>query len=276
MAIREEDKAVAFVDSEGIRIYYDARGEGEPALLCLPGFCNDHTIFAPLVERLSADHRVLVMDWRGHGKSQASDRDFGFAEMAGDAVAVIEDNGAHSVIPYAQGQLPWVAIELRKRLRERMPKMIASSWPAITTRGNPLAPGFLAAMEAVQDEARSRETAEKVVTMFVSGAPASVQQQIRNQMLESHGYEMWSRAGREISAVFAQEGDPLTALSKLSPPVPVLHVYAQPPAPEYLSTQESFARDHPWFHVRRLEAASQFPTLEVPDETARVVREFVQ
>ncbi len=266
---------MAFVDSEGIRIYYDDRGEGEPALLCLPGFCNDHTIFAPLVERLSADHRVLVMDWRGHGKSQASDRDFGFAEMAGDAVAVIEDSGAHSVIPYAQGQLPWVAVELRRRLGERVPKMVASSWPVISARGNPLAPRFLAAMEALQDEARWREAAEKVVAMFVSGAPASVQTQIRNQML-SHGFEMWSRAGHEIPTMFAQEGDPLTALSKLSPPVPVLHVYAQPPAPEYLSTQESFARDHPWFHVRRLEAASQFPTLEVPDETARVVREFIQ
>jgi pimeloyl-ACP methyl ester carboxylesterase len=263
-----------FADSEGVQIYYDDTGEGEPALLCLPGFTNEHTIFEPLVERLSAHHRVLAMDLRGHGKSQASNRDFGFSEMARDAIAVIEDSSVHSVVPYAQGQLPWVAVEVRRRLGERVPKMIASSWPAITTRGNPLAPRFLAAMEAVQDEARSRTTAEKVVTMFVSGAPASVQTLIRNQML-SYGYEMWSRAGREISAMFAQEGDPLTALSKLSPPMPVLHVYAQPPAPEYLSTQEAFAREHPWFSVRRLEAASQFPTLEVPDETAAVVREFI-
>ena len=121
-----------FADSEGIRIYYD--DTGEPALLCLPGFMNDHTIFEPLVERLSADHRVLVMDWRGHGKSQPSDRDFGFSEMAGDAIAVIEDSGAHSVIPYAQGQLPWVAVEVRRRLGERMPKMVASSWPVIPFR----------------------------------------------------------------------------------------------------------------------------------------------
>jgi pimeloyl-ACP methyl ester carboxylesterase len=266
---------MAFVDSEGIRIYYDDRGEGEPALLCLPGFCNEHTIFAPFAERLSADHRVLAMDWRGHGDSQASDGDFGFAEMAADALAVIEDSGAHSIIPIAQGQAPWVAIELRRQLGERVPKMVAISWPAITTRGNPLAPRFLAAMESVQDEARWRETAEKVVMMFVSSAPAPVETQIRNQMLMSHGYEMWSRAGREISAMFAQEGYQLQALSKLSPPVPVLHVYAEPPAPEYLSTQESFARDHPWFHVRRLEAASQFPALEVPDETAAVIREFI-
>jgi pimeloyl-ACP methyl ester carboxylesterase len=261
-------------ESEGIQIYYDGTGEGEPTILCLPGFANDHTIFAPLVERLSADHRVLVMDWRGHGKSQAPDGDFGFAEMAGDAVAVIQDSRAHSVIPIGQGQLPWVAVELRRRLGEQVPKMVASSWPVISARGNPLAPRFLGAMEAVQDEARWRETAEQVVTMFVSGAPASVQTQIQNQML-SHGYEMWSRAGREISNIFAREGDPLTALSKLSPPVPVLHVYAQPPAPEYLSAQESFAREHPWFHVRRLEAASQFPTLEIPDETAAVIREFI-
>jgi pimeloyl-ACP methyl ester carboxylesterase len=263
-----------FAESEGIQIYYGGTGEGEPTLLCLPGFTNDHTIFEPLVERLSADHRVLVMDWRGHGKSQASDRDFGFAEMAGDAVVVIQDSGAHSVIPIGQGQLPWVAVELRRRLGERVPKMVASSWPVISARGNPLAPRFLGAMEAVQDEARWRETAEQVVTMFVGGAPASVQTQIRNQML-SHGYEMWSRAGREISNIFAREGDPLTALSKLSPPVPVLHVYAQPPAPEYLSAQESFAREHPWFHVCRLEAASQFSTLEEPDETAAVIREFI-
>ena len=55
----------------------------------------------------------------------------------------------------------------------------------------------------------------------------------------------------------------------------LLHVYAQSSAPEYLSAQESFAQDHPWFHVRRLEAVSQFPALEIPDETAAVIREFI-
>ena len=60
-----------FADSEGIRIYYDDTGESEPVLLCLPGWCNDHTIFAPLAERLSADHRVLAMDWRGGGRSRS-------------------------------------------------------------------------------------------------------------------------------------------------------------------------------------------------------------
>jgi hypothetical protein len=68
-----------YADSEGIRIYYDDRGEGEPVLL------------------------GLAMDWRGHGHSQASDRDFGFAENAVDALAVVEASGAQSVVPIAQG-----------------------------------------------------------------------------------------------------------------------------------------------------------------------------
>ena len=264
-----------FADSEGIRIYYHDIGEGDPALLCLPGWCNTHTIFAPLAERLGAHHRVLAMDWRGHGNSQASDRDFGFAEMAIDAIAVIEASGAHSVVPIAQGQAPWVTIEMRRRLGERMPKMVASSWPVISPSGNPLASRFLGAIRAVQYYDRWREGAEQLLTMWLSGAPASVETQIRDQMLHQ-GYETWSRAGREILAMYALEGDPLRALSKFNPPLSVLHVYSQPRAPEFLAAQESFAREHSWYSVHRLGGVSQFPTLEVPDETAAVIREFIR
>ena len=51
----------------------------------------------------------------------------------------------------------------------------------------------------------------------------------------------------------------MQALSQLSPPVPVLHVYVEPRAPEYLSAQEAFARDHSWFAVRRLEGGKSLP-----------------
>jgi hypothetical protein len=54
------------------------------------------------------------------------------------------------------------------------------------------------------------------------------------------------------------ETDPLQGLSTFSPPVPVVHVYAQPCAPEFLSVKESVPRDRPWFAVRHLEALSHF------------------
>ncbi len=215
------------------------------------------------------------MDWRGHGHSQASDRDFGFAENATDAIAVIQASGARSVIPIAQGQAPWVAVELRRRLGEQVPKIVVSSWPVISPSGNPLASRFLGAIRALQYYERWREGTEQLLAMWLSGAPASVEAHIRNQMLKQ-GFETWSRAGREILAMYALEGEPLRVLSAFNPPVPVLHVYAQPRAPEYLSAQESFARDHPWYSVHRLEGVSQFPTLEVPDETGDAIRDFLQ
>jgi len=152
--------------------------------------------------------------------------------------------------------------------------MIFTSWNPISTSRNALAAPFLAAMQALQDSVRWRETVEQLLTMWLRGAPTSVDTHIRNEM-ESHGFEDWARAAREITSLYAREGDPLRALSELRPPVPALHVYAQPRALEYLSTQESFARDHSWFVVRRLEAVSHFPMLEVPDETAGVISEFM-
>ena len=56
------------------------------------------------------------------------------------------------------------------------------------------------------------------------------------------------RIGHEQAARFPLcmhvEGDPWQALSRLSLPVPAsLHAYVEPRTPEYLSTQEAFARD---------------------------------
>ena len=56
-----------FADSDGIRIHYTDTGEGEPVLLGLPGWCNKQTIFAPLAERLSSEHRTSQLRRRSLG-----------------------------------------------------------------------------------------------------------------------------------------------------------------------------------------------------------------
>jgi pimeloyl-ACP methyl ester carboxylesterase len=188
---------MAFAESEGTRIYYDSRGKGEPVLLCLTGWCVHQTIFLPLAERLSAQHRVLAMDWRGHGKSQASNQDFGYAEMLADILSVIKASGAHSVIPIAQAHGGWAAIALRQQLGERVLKMVSISWNPILISGNPVAPSFLRARQALQDPAHWRERLEQMLTMWLKDAPAAVNTHIRNEM-ESIAL----RIGRERDARF--------------------------------------------------------------------------
>jgi len=78
-----------------------------------------------------------------------------------------------------------------------------------------------------------------------------------------------------LKAAYAEAGSPLRALATLDPPVPVLHLYAQPDDPGYLAAQQSFAGAHPWFRVEKLQARSHFPMFEVPEAVAAAMEELV-
>jgi pimeloyl-ACP methyl ester carboxylesterase len=259
-----------YVDAPGVRIAYDDRGtaEGRAAFLCLPGWGTNRGFFAPLVGRLAARNRVLCLDWRGHGGSAAATGEFGNAELLDDALAVVEASGAEAVIPIGQAQGAWIAVELRRRLGSRVPAIVASSWLVLDPP-----PAFRGALEALQDRDRWQEARDRLLSMWTAGAPAHVAEQVQREM-GAYGFEMWARAGRSIANEYARHTNPLCAMAALSPPPRFLHVFSQPKAPEFLAAQRDFAREHPWFEVRRLDAVSHFPLLEAPDVTAGEIERF--
>jgi hypothetical protein len=40
--------------------------------------------------------------------------------------------------------------------------------------------------------------------------------------------------------------------------------------------QETFASEHPWFHVHKLNARSHFPMFEVAEEMAEAIKRYVR
>jgi pimeloyl-ACP methyl ester carboxylesterase len=255
---------------DGVRISYDDSGQGEPALLFMPGWWCSREMFARLLPLCASRRRVLALDWRGHGQSESPEGDFGTKDMVEDALAVIEASGAQRVVPVAQAHANWMALELRRRLSERILRVVSLSWIVLDPP-----PPFLGALEAMQDPERWEQAREGVFSMWLKGVDdAEVIRFVREEM-GSYGFEMCSRAGREISAAYAREGNPLRALASLESPVPWLHLYAQPPDPGYLAAQQAFAEEHPWFSVRKLEAQSHFPSIEVPDKVAEAIESFV-
>ncbi len=258
------------VEKNGVRIAYDDRGPvgGGAAFLCLPGWGVNRGFFAPLAEQLARQNRVLTLDWRGHGDSGSPPGDFGHTELALDALAVLEASGAETVIPIGQAHGAWIAVELRRRLGARVPAIVASSWLVLDPP-----PPFLGVLRALQDQERWQQARDQLLSMWTSGAPAEVAERVRREM-GAYGFEIWARAGRSIADAYARHESPLRAIAALTPPPPFLHLFSQPKAPEFLAAQESFAREHPWFQVRRLDAVSHFPPLEVPDVTAREIGRF--
>lgn len=57
--------------TDGFEIYAEAHGQGPPLILS-PGYCQTHENFRPQVEPfVAAGYRVVLWDYRGHGKSEA-------------------------------------------------------------------------------------------------------------------------------------------------------------------------------------------------------------
>jgi pimeloyl-ACP methyl ester carboxylesterase len=252
-----------------VGIAYEAHGAGVgPTLVCLPGWCSNRTLFAPFIEAIAGRRPVLALDWRAHGESEHPPRDFGVPDLVDDALAVVAASGADAVVPVAVSHAGWVAIEMRRRLADRVPVLVFVDWPVLDPP-----PPFLDALQSLQELDRWQQTRDRLFALWLAGAPVHVEAQIRREM-GAYGFEMWSRAGREIAAAYSRHGSPLRVLSAM-PPTRVLHVYTQPADDRYLNAQEAFSRQHPWFSVRRLAGSSHFPTLEVPAATAAAVEAFL-
>jgi pimeloyl-ACP methyl ester carboxylesterase len=88
------------VEHDGFTIgALDWGGDGPPLVLLHPnGFCAG--VFDPLARALTSDHRVVGVDLRGHGTSDAPSRyeDCGFVAAAGDVVAMLDHLGLDDVV----------------------------------------------------------------------------------------------------------------------------------------------------------------------------------
>ncbi len=260
-----------FAESSGVKIAYDDLGQGEPALLLMPGWCANRTVFRNLSPLSAKCRRVLSLDWRNHGDSATFAGDFGERELVEDALAVIKASGAREVVPVALAHSGWVAIELRNRLGPRIPRLVLVEWFVL----NP-PPPFLEALRGMQSPDLWRQTVDTTFEMWLQGVEnPDLVHFVRDEM-GSYGFEMWSRGAREISAAYAKHGNPLDALWGMMRPPEVLHLYAQPDDPGFLAAQQNYAKLNPWFHVQKLAARSHFPMFEVPEAMAEAIERFLK
>lgn len=252
------------------RTGYDDVGAGQPALLLLPGWCGDRTVFDPLLPLVAAHRRAVSMDLRDHGEAARTDEDFTAAAVVDDALDLICGLGLEQVVPVGLSHAGWLAIELRRRLgAQRVPALILLDWMVL---GPP--PGFVDALAGLQDEASWQSVRGGLFQMWTTDVDVPAVHEYVAQMSQ-YGFRHWRRAGREIAAAFAREGSPLAALERLEEVCPTLHLYAQPADDAVLAAQRQYAAEHPLFHVRRLDARSHFPMFEVPEQIATAVERFL-
>ncbi|MDX6677949.1 MAG: hypothetical protein QOE31_2001 [Solirubrobacteraceae bacterium] len=108
------------LQANGNELYVERRGSGEPLLL-IQGMTG-HSLHwgEPLLAALERDFELVLYDHRGVGRSAASDQPFTIADLAADALAVLDGlgiDGAH-VLGISMGGM--VAQELALAAPERV------------------------------------------------------------------------------------------------------------------------------------------------------------
>lgn len=85
---------MAFTTRDGVRLYWKLEGAADrPPLVLLNSIGTDMGLWDRAVPHLLPAFRLLRIDTRGHGASDAPDGDYSLALLAGDVAAILEDAG---------------------------------------------------------------------------------------------------------------------------------------------------------------------------------------
>ena len=113
---------VDYVTSGDATIAYELDGDADaPALLLINSIGSTREMWARQVTAFVVRHRVIRYDARGHGESSVPDGPYTIEQLGLDALAVLDDVGAHvsDVCGISLGGLTaqWLALNARSRVR---------------------------------------------------------------------------------------------------------------------------------------------------------------
>jgi pimeloyl-ACP methyl ester carboxylesterase len=144
---------MSYADTNGLSLYYEEHGTGEPLVLLHGGF-GSVEMFAGVLPALAAQRHVIAVDLQGHGRTADVDRPFRVETMADDVAGLIEQlGGAADVMGYSLGG--HVALRLAIQHPERVRNLVVVSiacrrdgnHPEVIAAFEQMSPAFAAPMK---------------------------------------------------------------------------------------------------------------------------------
>ncbi|HEX9376580.1 MAG TPA: alpha/beta fold hydrolase [Actinomycetota bacterium] len=112
-----------YVERDGVKVFYEVFGEGEPTVLLLPTWSIVHSRqWKMQVPYLARHFRVVTFDGRGNGRSDrpGSAEDYSVDEFAADALAVMDATGTERAVVVGFSMGAQRALQMAARHPERV------------------------------------------------------------------------------------------------------------------------------------------------------------
>ncbi|BAZ65426.1 hypothetical protein NIES4106_01650 [Fischerella sp. NIES-4106] len=262
---------------KNLKLAFDDWGVGETTIILLPGWCSDRGILTALAKSLTNNRRVINLDLLGHNESDYPEGDFGSEDIVYEVLKIIDSLDIHEFSTVSVAHAGWIALELRRRLFNRLSKMIFLEWILIEPPSV-----FFKILESMQKPNEWQNARDNLFHGWSLGDSDLIKP--FQEFMTNYDFDMWSRAGREIEKSYKKFGNALKSLETIIPtptvlslysPAQVKNLYAQPDDSSYFEAQQNFAKNHPWFHFRRLSSKSHLPSVEVTQDVAHEIEYFM-
>ncbi|CAM5201594.1 3-oxoadipate enol-lactone hydrolase [Bosea thiooxidans] len=256
-----------FAASSGARIYWKLEGaDGKPALVLLNSIGTDLSLWDAVLPALLASFRVLRLDTRGHGASDAPAGDYSLAMLADDVSAAMDAAGIDRAAVAGVSLGGMIAMELALSRPERVSALALICTSATMDKAawqERIAKVRTGGTAAIADLAMQRFLSPA----FAAGQPA-VAESVRRSLvaMNSEGYAGAGAAIRDM--------DLIGQLPALACPVLVV-VGERDASTPFAGHGENLLAAIPAAKLDRLDCGHLAP-LEAPAALAGALRAFLQ
>lgn len=114
------------VEVNGMQMYYEVSGEGDPLVILHGAYMNIETM-GDIVGRLAETHKVYALEFQGHGRTNDIDRPITYPNLADDVAAFMDAVGLEKadVFGYSMGSA--AGLQLAIRHPEKVDQLVAAS-----------------------------------------------------------------------------------------------------------------------------------------------------
>ena len=106
---------MAFAAINGQNIHFDDTGGSGPAVVLGHGFLMDNTMFAPQVEALRSQYRVITWDERGFGLTEFDGQPFSYWDSASDCLGMMDHLGIERCVVGGMSQGGFLSLRTMPR-----------------------------------------------------------------------------------------------------------------------------------------------------------------
>ena len=114
------------VQVNGMRMYYEVSGQGEPLIVLHGAYMNIPTMGA-IIPALARTHRVYALELQGHGRTTDIDRPITYPNLADDVAAFMDAVGLKQADVFGYSMGACAGLQLAIRHPEKVPKLILAA-----------------------------------------------------------------------------------------------------------------------------------------------------